>query len=78
MAVSGRVEKVIRRTTDRGNLMLLVDVLTDDNDYRTRLRYINVRQPIPAKGQHVTITGVPLELKGRFPTNIGAVKVDIG
>lgn len=79
MEVTGTVEKVIRRQTGKGNLLLLVDVTTDDNAYRTRLRYLQVRQPIPAKGQHVSITGVPLDLKGRKPnTNIGAVRVGIG
>lgn len=79
MEVTGTVEKVIRRQTGKGNLLLLVDVTTDDNAYRTRLRYLQVRQPIPAKGQHVSITGVPLDLKGRKPnTNIGAVRVSIG
>lgn len=79
MEVTGNVEKVVRRRTGLGNLMLLVDVLTDDMNYRTRLRYLQVRQPIPVKGQHVSITGVPLDLKGRKPnTNIGAVRVTIG
>lgn len=79
MSVIGTVTKVCRHKTDGGNLRLLVDVLTDDTGYTTRLRYLQVRQPIPAKGQHVSITGVPLDLKGRKPnTNIGAVKVAIG
>ena len=77
MSVVGTVEKVVRHKTDKGNTRLLVDVLTDTG-YRSRLKYIQVRQPIPAKGQHVSITGVPLDLKGRKPgTNIGAVSVTI-
>lgn len=76
MEITGTVEKIVKRKTDKGNTILMVDVLTD-NDFRSRLRYIQVRQPIPLKGQRVSITGVPLELKGRFPTNIGAVRVTI-
>ena len=76
--VTGTVEKVIRRKTSKGNVLLLVDVVTDDMNYRTRLRYLQVRQPIPVKGQHVSISGIPMELKGRFPTNIGVVRVKIG
>ena len=77
MSVIGTVTKVCRHKTDGGNLRLLVDVLTD-NGYQTRLRYLQVRQPIPERGQHVSITGVPLDLKGRKPnTNIGAVRVSV-
>ena len=79
MSVIGTVTKVCRRRTDGGNLRLLVDVMIDGSGYTTRLRYLQVRQPIPQRGQHVSITGVPLDLKGRKPnTNIGAVKVSIG
>lgn len=79
MSVVGTVTKIVRHKTDMGNLRLLVDVMTDDTGYSTRLKYIQVRQPIPARGDHVAITGVPLELKGRKPgTNIGAVSVTIG
>jgi hypothetical protein len=61
-----------------GNTILLVDVQSDENGYVSRLRYIQVRQQIPEKGQHVSITGVPLNPKGRKPnTNIGAVSVVI-
>jgi len=62
-----------------GNLVLTVDVVLDSSGFQTRLRYLQVRQPIPVKGQHVSISGVPLDLKGRKPnTNIGAVKLSIG
>jgi len=79
MEVAGTVTKIIRRKTERGNTVLTVDVAIDSTGYVTRLRYIQVFQPIPEKNQHVTITGVPLMLRGRKPnTNIGAVKVLIG
>lgn len=79
MSIIGVVTKVCRHKTDGGNLRLLVDVMTDDTGYTARLRYLQVRQPIPERGQHVAITGVPLDLKGRKPnTNIGAVTVSIG
>lgn len=79
MSVTGTVTKVVRRKTSMGNTILLVDVAGDDSGYVSRLRYIQVRQQIPEKGQHVSITGVPLNPKGRKPnTNIGAVRVSIG
>ena len=78
MSVTGTVTKVVRHKTEMGNLRLLVDVLTDDTGYGTRLRYIQVRQPIPVKGQHVTISGVLLNFEGKQKTNIGAVSVTIG
>ena len=78
MSVIGVVQKVVRHKTSYGNVRLLVDIMAD-NGYATRLKYIQVRQPIPVKNQHVVITGVHLDLKGRKPgTNIGAVSVTIG
>jgi len=79
LKITGTVAKVMRRRSEMGNLVLTVDVVLDSSGFQTRLRYLQVRQPIPVKGQHVSISGVPLDLKGRKPnTNIGAVKLSIG
>lgn len=76
MEVTGTVTYVRRRPTDYGSLFLTVQI---DESRFTYLHGIGAG-PIPSRGQHVTLTGVPMITSGRhrgIRTNIGAARLAV-
>lgn len=60
MTITGTVAKIIRRPTSYGSVHLTIDIDRDNDAGRVRLRYLKGFDPVPAKGDHITITGVPV------------------
>ncbi len=80
MEVTGTVTKTRRVRASYGSVYLSTDIETSPG--RTiRLRYLQSFVAVPARGDHVTITGMPMMLtpkRGRSLTpNIGGVRVQI-
>lgn len=69
MTATGTVTRVIRHPTDHGSLYLTVII-----DGR-RYRYLQTGQPVPARGDTITLTGVPMI--GYKHANVGAARVTI-
>jgi hypothetical protein len=69
MTISGTVSKVIRRATPHGSVYLTVDI---DG---SRLRYLQTFQPVPRRGDKITLEGMPI--MGRKSANVGAVSITI-
>ena len=73
MEIVGTVEKVIRRRTDYGSTYLTVDI--DRYGHVARMRYLHGFEPVPKRGDKITLEGMPLV--GFKRSNVGAVRVTI-
>jgi hypothetical protein len=79
MQVTGKVTKVYRYGTDHGSRYTKLHIETASGN-EVRLTYLQTFSPIPDKGDHITIEGMPIMTtprRGQRRTNIGAVKVTI-
>ena len=78
MEVTGTVASVRRMRTDHGSTFIRA-VITRPGTHAIPLTWLSTGT-VPARGQRVTIAGVPMMTrprKGSYRTNIGAVSITI-
>lgn len=75
MTVTGTVTKTVRRVKPHGSVYLTVYVARE-NTHDIPLTFLWHGEQRPAKGQTVTIEGMPM-MDSRSPANVGAAKLTI-
>lgn len=79
MKVTGLVTRVTRYSSSHGSRYTKLVIRTETGS-DISLTYLQTFTPIPGKGDHVTVEGMPLMIsprRGGRRTNIGAVTVNI-
>lgn len=79
MEVTGTVTSVRHRSTRYGSRYLTV-TLARPGTHDIRFTYLHTFEPEPAKGQLITITGMPLMYspqRGHITTNISVFKLTV-
>lgn len=79
MEVTGIVASVRRMHTKHGSTFIRA-VISRPGTHDIPLTWLHGFEPVPARGQRVTITGMPMMTsprKGSYRTNIGAVALTI-
>jgi hypothetical protein len=82
MEITGRIITVRRMRTDHGSTFIRITIARDGamDSSAVALTYLHGFEPIPARGDRITITGMPMMTsprKGSYRTNVGGVEVII-
>ena len=80
MELTGKIITVRRMRTDHGSTFIRITIARDGamDSSAVPLTYLHSFEPIPARGNRITITGMPMMTsprKGSYRTNIGGVEV---
>jgi hypothetical protein len=78
MKITGKVVKTRATKTPHGSRYLAVTIALDSRD--VTMRYLQGFEPVPLKGQRITLEGMPMIMaprKGRPKVNVGAVHITI-